>query len=92
MTSLSISATPSLGADILARIRNSSTLPVVDGAGHAGARHRLCCPAVCGWARQVNGVSTWLKPAKFFSSLAIQFATVGWALSYLPAGRTEGRA
>ncbi len=34
--------------------------------------------------RLINGVNVWMKPAKFFASLAIQFATVAWALQFLP--------
>lgn len=34
--------------------------------------------------RLFNGVSVWDKPAKFFLSLAVQYATVSWALSLLP--------
>lgn len=35
-------------------------------------------------ARLINGVSVWDKPAKFFLSLAVQYATVSWALSQMP--------
>jgi hypothetical protein len=42
--------------------------------------------------RLINGVSVWLKPAKFFISLAIQFATVAWAMSLLPAAERALRA
>jgi hypothetical protein len=42
--------------------------------------------------RLINGVNVWLKPAKFFASLAIQFATVSWALTFLPALERNGRA
>jgi hypothetical protein len=34
--------------------------------------------------RLLNGVSVWAKPAKFHVSLAIQFATVAWGLSFMP--------
>ena len=34
--------------------------------------------------RLLNGVSVWDKPAKFFLSFVVQFATVSWALSLLP--------
>ncbi len=33
--------------------------------------------------RLFNGVNVWDKPAKFFLSLAVQFATVSWALTLL---------
>jgi hypothetical protein len=32
--------------------------------------------------REFNGANVWMKPAKFFFSLAVHFATIGWALSY----------
>jgi hypothetical protein len=41
--------------------------------------------------RLINGVNVWLKPAKFFISLAIQFATVAWALTLLPATERSSR-
>ena len=34
--------------------------------------------------RLLNGVSVWDKPAKFFLSFVVQFATLSWALSLLP--------
>jgi hypothetical protein len=38
--------------------------------------------------RTLNGVSVWMKPAKFYLSVAIQSATMAWALTLLaPAGR-----
>jgi hypothetical protein len=40
----------------------------------------------------VNGVNTWVKPAKFFISIALQFATVAWAISYLPETERSTRA
>jgi hypothetical protein len=42
--------------------------------------------------RMINGVNVWLKPAKFFASLAIQFATVSWALSMLPKAERNARS
>jgi hypothetical protein len=35
-------------------------------------------------AREINGVCVWVKPAKFFFSLAVQFITVSWAITLLP--------
>jgi hypothetical protein len=35
--------------------------------------------------RTVNGVSGWIKPAKFFVSLALYYATLAWFFGYLPA-------
>ena len=34
--------------------------------------------------RLFNGISVWIKPAKFFLSLAIHMLTVSWALMLLP--------
>jgi hypothetical protein len=34
--------------------------------------------------RLLNGISVWVKPAKFFFSLAIHMATLAWGLSLLP--------
>ena len=35
--------------------------------------------------RTVNDVSGWIKPTKFFVSLALYFATLAWYFGYLPA-------
>ncbi len=43
-------------------------------------------------ARLINGVSVWDKPAKFFLSLAVQYATASWALSQMPLARTKSRS
>jgi hypothetical protein len=43
-------------------------------------------------ARLINGVSVWAKPAKFYISLAIQFATVAWGLSFLPVSQRASRS
>ena len=45
----------------------------------------LCLALMPFDARLVNGISTWDKPAKFFLSLIVQFATVSWALSQISA-------
>jgi hypothetical protein len=42
--------------------------------------------------RLINGVSVWAKPAKFYVSLAVQFATVAWGLSFLPVAKRETRS
>ena len=36
-------------------------------------------------AHEINGANVWDKPAKFFLAVAVQFLTVGWAMSFLPA-------
>jgi hypothetical protein len=35
-------------------------------------------------ARMLNGVSVWEKPAKFFLSLSLHAATLGWGMTLLP--------
>lgn len=35
-------------------------------------------------ARTVNGISVWIKPAKFFASLALYYATLAWMFGLLP--------
>ena len=42
--------------------------------------------------RQVLGVNTWIKPAKFFVSLAIYFFTLAWAFAFITPARREGRS
>lgn len=42
--------------------------------------------------RTVNGISVWIKPAKFFSSLAVYFATLAWFFGALPAQARHTRA
>lgn len=42
--------------------------------------------------RDLNGSNVWLKPAKFFLSLAVHFGTVAWALSFAAAATKSGRA
>ncbi len=41
--------------------------------------------------RLLLGVSVWEKPAKFFLSLGVHFATVAWALSLLDVGSRQSR-
>lgn len=42
--------------------------------------------------RLINGVSVWAKPAKFYVSLAVQFATVAWGLSFFSVAKRETRS
>ncbi len=42
-------------------------------------------------ARQFNGASVWMKPGKFFLSLAVQFLTVAWAMSLVEENLRENR-
>jgi hypothetical protein len=51
----------------------------------------ICIALVQIDTRTFNGINVWDKPAKFFLSLAVQFATVSFALSLLPAVQRELR-
>ena len=42
--------------------------------------------------REVLGVSTWIKPTKFFLSIAIYALTLAWAFAFLTPERRTGRA
>jgi hypothetical protein len=42
--------------------------------------------------RQVNGVSVWVKPAKFAVSFCLYYATLAWAFGYLPASAARSRS
>jgi hypothetical protein len=42
--------------------------------------------------RQVLGVNTWIKPTKFFVSIAIYILTIGWAFAFLNPERRGRRA
>jgi hypothetical protein len=41
--------------------------------------------------RTVNDISVWVKPTKFFVSLALYFATLAWFFGYLPARAQASR-
>lgn len=43
-------------------------------------------------ARTVNGISVWIKPAKFFASLALYYATLAWMFGLLPREAQATRA
>jgi hypothetical protein len=43
-----------------------------------------CLIAMIVDSRTVNDVSVWIKPTKFFVSLALYFATLAWYFGYLP--------
>ncbi|MEQ1580789.1 MAG: hypothetical protein ABL964_09380 [Steroidobacteraceae bacterium] len=42
--------------------------------------------------RELNGVSVWLKPAKFAVSFFLYYATLAWAFGYLPASAAASRS
>lgn len=52
----------------------------------------LCLALITVDHRLLNGVDVWDKPAKFFLSLAVQMATVSWALMRLPQALRETKS
>jgi hypothetical protein len=42
-------------------------------------------------ARELNGANVWVKPAKFFFSIAVHLLTVSWALSLIPQPSRAGK-
>jgi hypothetical protein len=77
-------------AKIWADVRNGSGLY----AAHAVVF--LGCFAVCMAlqyvdTRQFNGANVWMKPGKFYLSLALHVATIAWALSFAPAALKSRR-
>jgi len=58
------------------------------GALFAAALLALSLAAMLFDARVINGVSVWVKPAKFSASFVLWFATLGWAFGLL---RPEAR-
>lgn len=51
-----------------------------------------CLIAMALDARQMNGVSVWLKPAKFAVSFFVYYATLAWAFGYLSDGASRSRS
>jgi hypothetical protein len=93
MTTHTLAITPgrAAGLDLIERMRRAS--PATWHTVLAMAALALLCVGLQQLdGRMIHGVSVWLKPAKFFASLAIQFATVTWAMSYLPAAQLRQRA
>jgi hypothetical protein len=92
-------------SDFSMRMRQSNALPLADffRGVTAGSRTLSICVAVFAVGfivcsalpliddRLLLGVSVWEKPAKFFLSLGVHFATVAWALSLLDFGLRQSR-
>lgn len=51
-----------------------------------------CLIALAVDPRTVNDIGVWIKPAKFFLSLSLYFATLAWCFGYLPAAEQTSRA
>lgn len=91
MTQASIALEVPFGTDLVQRIRSAS--PLIWWTVIAMLVLSVICVALqYADPRLINGSNVWHKPAKFFSSLAIQFATVGWGLSLLPAAEQARRS
>lgn len=50
-----------------------------------------CFLAMAVDARQINGISIWIKPAKFFLSLSVYFATLAWFFGMVPVAARQSR-
>jgi hypothetical protein len=51
-----------------------------------------CLIAMAVDPRSVNDISVWIKPAKFFVSMAVYLATLAWYFGYLPAAAQSSRS
>lgn len=75
--------TQSAAARLLADIRSGSPI-LFRNAAILLVLGAACVALTFVDARSFQGVNVWHKPAKFFVSLAVQLATVSWAMSLLP--------
>ena len=87
MTSLSINRTASSSA--YGRVRDASGLLWWTALAFLAA-FVVCALLSVIDPRQLNGISTWAKPAKFFLSLAIHMLTLGFGLALLPRPIRQG--
>lgn len=89
MNSLALSSPQPSG--FLARIRKASPLlwrmSLVFLAAFA-----VCVALQAVDGRLLNGISVWIKPAKFFLSVAVQMLTLAWGISLLPEDKRTTRA
>lgn len=51
-----------------------------------------CLLAMAVDTRQVNGISIWVKPTKFFVSMALFYATLAWFFDLVPAAARASRS
>jgi len=93
-TTRAAAATPALSFapwNLLAELRRRQpTLAVAAQLFLLGALP--CLIAMMVDPRLVNDVSVWIKPAKFFVSLALLCATLGWYFGYLPEAAQRTRS
>jgi hypothetical protein len=92
-------------SDFSMTMRQSNSLPLADFFRSVSAGSRTLSFFIAMFAvgfiicsllpfiddRLLQGVSVWEKPAKFFLSLGVHFATVAWALSLLDIGLQQSR-
>lgn len=90
MTQTSIALETSFGAELAQRIRGAS--PLIWWTVIAMLALSVICVVLQSVdTRLINGANVWHKPAKFFFSIAVQFATVGWGASLLPVAEQARR-
>jgi len=91
MTQTSIALESSFGTELVQRIRTAS--PLIWWTVIAMLVLSVICIGLQSMdPRLINGANVWHKPAKFFFSIAIQFATVGWGVSLLPTAEQAWRS
>lgn len=85
-----ITFAPMTAGTLLHRVRAAS--PLLFNASLAFlAGFVICMGLQLADHRQLYGVSVWIKPAKFFLSVALQMLTLAWAISLLPESRQRAR-
>ena len=77
------SPAPTLGLTIFNDARNGNAM-LWRSMQIMAALALLCVGLQFVESRMLNGASVWMKPAKFFFSIAVHLATVSWALMLLP--------
>jgi hypothetical protein len=82
MTTTTFPMPHTLGGQLLTRIRSASPAVWFTILAFSAAT-LLCLGLQMMDERLVNGINTWVKPTKFFVSLAVQLATVAWAIQFL---------
>jgi hypothetical protein len=87
MTTLALRSTPSVLAELDER------QPTLARAGWAMAALALACLLAAALdARTINGVSVWVKPAKFAISFVAWYWTLAWAWGVLAPAARDGAA
>ena len=89
MTSLPLPLRPASSSSFIARLRDASPLMWWTSLAFLAA-FALCIVLAQADPRLFNGISTWVKPAKFFLSLAVHMLTLSFGLALLPASVRDG--